>query len=108
MTLELSAAQKKHYRSIGHNLKPVVMINEDKGVSEGVSFVVEPVWQPETGRFTRGEWSRHSDLNRGPAVYECRGAGVGRASITVRIPTVAAHHGVGTPIRCPASPTRLR
>ena len=23
------------------------------------------------GRFHEGEWSRHSDLNRGPAVYEC-------------------------------------
>jgi len=35
-----------------------------------------PSWglgQPETGHFTRGKWSRHSDLNRGPAVYESRG-----------------------------------
>src|SRR3954471_18630215 len=25
---------------------------------------------PRRGCFVRGEWSRHSDLNRGPAVYE--------------------------------------
>ena len=26
--------------------------------------------QPETGHLTRGKWSRHSDLNRGPVVNE--------------------------------------
>ena len=28
--------------------------------------------RPETGQFTREKWSRHSDLNRGPAVCEQR------------------------------------
>ncbi len=35
MTKELSASQKKQYRSLGHKLKPVVMIG-DKGVNEGI------------------------------------------------------------------------
>ena len=27
-------------------------------------------YSPEIGHLTLGEWSRHSDLDRGPAVYE--------------------------------------
>lgn len=38
--MELTAAQKKHYRSIGHNLKPIVMIG-DKGVTDGVNEELE-------------------------------------------------------------------
>jgi RNA-binding protein len=38
--MELSQAKKKHYRSIAHNLKPVVII-ADKGVSEGVALELE-------------------------------------------------------------------
>ncbi len=33
--MNLTAAKKKHFRAIGHNLKPVVMI-ADKGLTEGV------------------------------------------------------------------------
>ena len=34
--MELSAAKKKQYRTLGHSLKPIVMI-ADKGVTEGVT-----------------------------------------------------------------------
>ena len=34
--MKLSPAKKKHYRTLGHNLKPIVMI-ADKGVTEGVT-----------------------------------------------------------------------
>lgn len=33
--MSLNAAKKKHFRTIGHNLKPVVMV-ADKGLTEGV------------------------------------------------------------------------
>ncbi|WP_067515221.1 YhbY family RNA-binding protein [Endozoicomonas ascidiicola] len=33
--MSLNAAKKKHFRSIGHNLNPVVMV-ADKGLTEGV------------------------------------------------------------------------
>lgn len=33
--MSLNAAKKKHFRSIGHNLKPVVMV-ADKGLTDGV------------------------------------------------------------------------
>lgn len=38
--MALSNAIKKHYRSIGHELKPIVMIAE-KGVTEGVKKELE-------------------------------------------------------------------
>lgn len=38
--MELSNAKKKHYRTIGHNLKPVVMI-ADKGVTEAIGLEIE-------------------------------------------------------------------
>lgn len=38
--MELTAANKKHYRSLGHKLKPVVMI-ADKGVTDGVNAELE-------------------------------------------------------------------
>lgn len=38
--MALSNAIKKHYRSIGHELKPIVMI-ADKGVTEGVKKELE-------------------------------------------------------------------
>jgi RNA-binding protein len=38
--MELNAAKKKHYRSLGHKLKPVVMIG-DKGVTKGVDAELE-------------------------------------------------------------------
>ena len=33
--MSLNAAKKKHFRTIGHNLKPVVMV-ADKGLTDGV------------------------------------------------------------------------
>ena len=33
--MSLNAAKKKHFRTIGHNLKPVVMV-ADQGLTEGV------------------------------------------------------------------------
>ena len=36
----LNPAKKKHYRSIAHNLKPVLII-ADKGVTEGVELELE-------------------------------------------------------------------
>lgn len=36
----LTASDKKHLRSIGHNLNPVVMIG-DRGLSEGVELELE-------------------------------------------------------------------
>ena len=33
--MSLNAAKKKHFRSIGHNLNPVVMV-ADKGMTDGV------------------------------------------------------------------------
>ena len=38
--MPLSSAKKKHYRSIAHNLKPVLII-ADKGVTEGVELELE-------------------------------------------------------------------
>ena len=38
--MELSNVKKKQYRTLGHNLKPVVMI-ADKGVTEGVTKELE-------------------------------------------------------------------
>lgn len=34
--MELTAAKKKHFRTLGHKLKPIVMIS-DNGISEGVT-----------------------------------------------------------------------
>jgi RNA-binding protein len=38
--MPLSPAQKKHYRTIGHDLKPIIMIAE-KGVTENISAEIE-------------------------------------------------------------------
>jgi RNA-binding protein len=38
--MPLSPAKKKHYRTIAHNLKPVLII-ADKGVTEGVELELE-------------------------------------------------------------------
>lgn len=38
--MQLTQAKKKHYRSIAHKLKPVVII-ADKGVTEGVELELE-------------------------------------------------------------------
>ena len=38
--MELSSAKKKQYRSLGHNLKPIVMI-ADKGVTDGVNQEID-------------------------------------------------------------------
>ncbi len=40
ITMQLSAAQKKLYRTIGHHLKPVLII-ADKGITEGVELELE-------------------------------------------------------------------
>jgi hypothetical protein len=43
---------------------------EHAGVSVGVRTCCPCRRTATTGHFSRGEWSRHSDLNRGPVVYE--------------------------------------
>jgi Phage integrase family len=60
-----------------------------KGQRRGHGVARSTVGRPNRADSRSGNWSRHSDLNRGPAVYESRGRGRSRDGLAASWKTVA-------------------